>query len=165
MPLVELNELVPLVPKGTRLLGLDPGTKTIGLAISDGSLKVASPIGTIRRSKFTKDATELAAICKERDVGGLVMGLPVNMDGSEGPRCQSVRQLAQNLIDKAGFTQPITFWDERLSTSAVERFLVGEADMTRKRRAEVVDKMAAAYILQGALDALAHISAAPSQES
>lgn len=156
LPIVTLNDLVSLVPKGMRLLGLDPGTRTIGLAISDGGLKVASPIGTIRRRKFTQDAAELAAICKERDVGGLVIGLPVNMDGSEGPRCQSVRQLAENLITKTGFTQPIAFWDERLSTSAVERFLVTEADMTRKRRAEVVDKMAAAYILQGALDALSH---------
>lgn len=143
------------------MLGLDPGTKTIGLAVSDGSLKVASPIDTIRRSKFTKDAAALAAVCEERGVGGLVIGLPVNMDGTEGPRCQSVRQLAQNLEEKAGFTQPIVFWDERLSTSAVERFLVTEADMTRKRRAEVVDKMAAAYILQGALDALAHVASDP----
>ena len=161
LPVVELTDLVPLLPRGSRLLGLDPGTKTIGLAISDGGLTVASPVGTIRRSKFTKDAAELAAICKEREVGGLVMGLPVNMDGSEGPRCQSVRQLAENLISKAGFTQPIVFWDERLSTSAVERFLVDEADMTRKRRAEVVDKMAAAYILQGALDALSHAATDP----
>lgn len=156
MPVVDLKDLVCQLPRGSRLLGLDPGTKTIGLAVSDGSLKVASPIDTIRRSKFTKDAEALAAICAERDVGGLVIGLPVNMDGTEGPRCQSVRQLAQNLIEKAGFMQPIVFWDERLSTSAVERFLVDEADMTRKRRAEVVDKMAAAYILQGALDALEH---------
>lgn len=161
LPLVELKDLVPLLPRERRLLGLDPGTKTIGLAVSDGSLKVASPIGTIRRSKFTKDAAELAAVCEERDVGGLVIGLPVNMDGTEGPRCQSVRQLAQNLIEKAGFTQPMAFWDERLSTSAVERFLVSEADMTRKRRGEVVDKMAAAYILQGALDALAHAANQP----
>ncbi len=160
MPVVDLKDLVASLPKGSRLLGLDPGTKTIGLAISDGSLKVASPIDTIRRSKFMKDATALAAVCEERDVGGLIIGLPVNMDGTEGPRCQSVRQLAQNLIEKAGFTQPIAFWDERLSTSAVERFLVSEADMTRKRRAEVVDKMAAAYILQGALDALAHVESA-----
>ncbi|TQV80960.1 Holliday junction resolvase RuvX [Denitrobaculum tricleocarpae] len=164
MPLVAFTDLLSKVPKGLRLLGLDPGTKTIGLAISDGGFMVASPIGTIKRSKFTKDAKELAGICKEREVGGLIMGLPVNMDGTEGPRCQSVRQLAQNLIDKAGFTQPIAFWDERLSTSAVERFLVGEADMTRKRRADVVDKMAAAYILQGALDALANQSRAQESE-
>lgn len=161
LPVVAFSDLVSQIPKGMRLLGLDPGTKTIGLAISDGGFVVASPIGTIRRSKFTKDAEELAAVCKERDIGGLIMGLPVNMDGSEGPRCQSVRQLAQNLVHKAGFTQPIAFWDERLSTSAVERFLVGEADMTRKRRADVVDKMAAAYILQGALDALANQTGDP----
>ncbi len=159
LPVVALSELFPALPKGTRLLGLDPGSKTIGMAISDGGFMVASPIGTIRRKKFTQDAAALAEVCKERNVGGLIMGLPVNMDGSEGPRCQSVRQLAQNLIEKAGFTQPIAFWDERLSTSAVEKFLVGEADMTRKRRSEVVDKMAAAYILQGALDAMANTHA------
>ncbi len=164
MPVVAFTDLVSQVPKGLRLLGLDPGTKTIGLAISDGGFMVASPIGTIRRTKFMKDAEELAAVCKERDVGGLILGLPVNMDGTEGPRCQSVRQLAQNLVDKAGFTHPIAFWDERLSTSAVERFLVGEADMTRKRRADVVDKMAAAYILQGALDALANQTVDPADD-
>ena len=139
---------------GSRLLGIDQGEKTLGLAVSDRDLKVASPVETIRRRKFTQDAAELRQICDERTIGGLVIGLPVNMDGSEGPRCQSVRQFAANLLEKAGFDIPIAFWDERLSTSAVEKFLVGEADMTRKRRGEVVDKMAAAYILQGALDAL-----------
>jgi putative Holliday junction resolvase len=150
-----VTDLAARLAPGERLLGLDPGSKTIGLAISDSALKVASPLETIKRGKFTQDAARVAEICKEYRVGGLVIGLPVNMDGSEGPRCQSVRALARNLTEKAGFTQPIAFWDERLSTAAVERFLVGEADMTRKRRAEVVDKMAAAYILQGALDALA----------
>ncbi len=139
---------------GTRLLGLDLGEKTIGLAISDRGFKVASPLETIRRAKFTKDAEALAALCEDRGVGGLVLGLPVNMDGSEGPRCQSVRQFAANLAELAGFTLPVAFWDERLSTAAVERVLVGEADLSRKRRGQVVDKMAAAYILQGALDAL-----------
>jgi putative Holliday junction resolvase len=150
-----LTELADRLAKGERLLGLDPGTKTIGLAISDSALAVASPLETIKRARFTQDAERLAAVCRDYKVGGLVFGLPVNMDGSEGPRCQSVRALARNLVEKAGFTQPVAFWDERLSTAAVERFLVSEADMTRKRRAEVVDKMAAAYILQGALDALA----------
>ncbi len=150
-----VTDLAARLAPGERLLGLDPGTKTIGLAISDSALKVASPLETIKRGKFTQDAERLAAVCKEYRVGGLVIGLPVNMDGSEGPRCQSVRALARNLVEKAGFTQPIAFWDERLSTAAVERFLVDEADMTRKRRSEVVDKMAAAYILQGALDAIA----------
>ena len=142
------------LPAGSRLLGLDLGSKTIGLAISDSGLTVASPLETIRRGKFTRDAETLAALCRERRVGGLVLGLPVNMNGSEGPRCQSTRQFAANLIQVAGFTLPVAFWDERLSTAAVERFLVDEADLSRGRRAEVVDKMAAAYILQGALDRL-----------
>ncbi len=150
-----VTELPERLKRGERLLGLDPGSKTIGLAISDSALTVASPLKTIKRGKFTQDAERLAEICRDYRVGGLVIGLPVNMDGTEGPRCQSVRQLARNLVEKAGFTQPIAFWDERLSTAAVERFLVDEADMTRKRRAAVVDKMAAAYILQGALDAIA----------
>jgi len=140
---------------GQRLLGLDPGSKTIGVAVSDSALKVASPLETIKRAKFTQDAAQLARICTDYRIGGLVIGLPVNMDGSEGPRCQSVRALARNFREKAGLDLPMAFWDERLSTAAVERFLVDEADMTRKRRAAVVDKMAAAYILQGALDALA----------
>jgi putative Holliday junction resolvase len=152
--IVAPHDLLDHLAPGKRLLGLDLGDKTIGLAISDRGLKVASPLETIRRSKFTKDAEALAALCAARGVGGLVLGLPVNMDGSEGPRCQSVRQFAANLAELAGFTLPIAFWDERLSTAAVERVLIGEADMSRKRRGQVVDKMAAAYILQGALDAL-----------
>ncbi len=158
MTIVPVSDLLSRVDRGQRLLGLDLGDKTIGLAISDRGLKVASPLETIRRTKFTKDAEALAALCESRKVGGLVLGLPVNMDGSEGPRCQSVRQFAANLAELAGFTLPIAFWDERLSTAAIERVLVGEADMSRKRRGEVVDKMAAAYILQGALDALSRPS-------
>jgi putative Holliday junction resolvase len=153
-----VTELAARLQPGQRLLGLDPGSKTIGVAVSDSALKVASPLETIKRGKFSDDAARLAVLCRDYRIGGLVIGLPVNMDGSEGPRCQSVRQLARNLTEKAGFTQPIAFWDERLSTAAVERFLVSEADMTRKRRAEVVDKMAAAYILQGALDAISRQS-------
>ncbi len=156
MPILDLQALAEALPKGARLLGLDLGSKTIGLAISDSGLKVASPLETIRRGKFTKDADSLARLCQARDVGGLVLGLPVNMDGSEGPRCQSTRQFAANLIELAGLDLPVAFWDERLSTAAVERFMRDEADMTRRRRAEVVDKMAAAYILQGALDGLRH---------
>ncbi|NIA70251.1 Holliday junction resolvase RuvX [Pelagibius litoralis] len=148
-------DLPEKLARGQRLLGIDPGSKTLGLAISDSALKIASPLDTIRRAKFAQDAAHLAEICSERRVGGLVIGLPVNMDGSEGPRCQSVRQFARNLSEKAGFHMAIAFWDERLSTAAVQRFLIDEADMTRKRRSEVVDKMAAAYILQGALDAIA----------
>ncbi|GAB4357039.1 MAG: Holliday junction resolvase RuvX [Kiloniellaceae bacterium] len=150
-----VTELAARLQPGQRLLGLDPGSKTIGVAISDSALKVASPLETIQRARFTQDAARLAEICRDYRVGGLVIGLPVNMDGSEGPRCQSVRALARNLKEKAGLDLPVAFWDERLSTAAVERFLVDEADMTRKRRGAVVDKMAAAYILQGALDAIA----------
>jgi len=149
-----VTELAARLQPGQRLLGLDPGSKTIGVAVSDSALKVASPLETIKRAKFTQDAEQLSRICADYRIGGLVIGLPVNMDGSEGPRCQSVRALARNLREKAGFELPMAFWDERLSTAAVERFLVDEADMTRKRRGEVVDKMAAAYILQGVLDAI-----------
>ncbi len=154
MPEVRLEELPGLLAPGQRLLGVDPGSKTLGLAIADRNRVVASPLETIRRKKFTLDAERLAEICREREVGGLIIGLPVNMDGSEGPRCQSARQFAANLDGKAELALPFAFWDERLSTSAVERFLIEEADMTRARRSQVVDKMAAAYILQGALDAL-----------
>ena len=151
----DLHALPALLPPRARLLGLDQGEKTLGLAISDSRLRLASPLETIRRKKFGADAATLGAICETREVGGLVFGLPVNMDGSEGPRCQSVRQFAANLEEIAGFQLPMAFWDERLSSAAVERLLVAEADMRRDKRRAVVDKMAAAYILQGALDALA----------
>jgi putative Holliday junction resolvase len=154
MPLYPITEMSGRLAKGKRLLGLDLGDKTIGLALSDPGLTVASPIDTIRRGKFTRDAEALIRAIEDRGVGGLVIGLPVNMDGTEGPRCQSTRQFAANLLTKTDI--PIAFWDERMSTAAVERLLTNEADMTRKRRGEVVDKMAAAYILQGALDAMAH---------
>jgi len=137
---------------GRRLLGFDLGRKTIGLALSDAGLMIASPLETIRRRKFGADAEHLKALCAEHGVGGLVIGLPRNMDGSEGPRAQSTRQFARNVEAKLGL--PYAFWDERLSTAAVERMLVDEADMTRRRRGDVVDKLAAAYILQGALDAM-----------
>ncbi len=136
-----------------RLLGLDVGAKTVGLALSDVSLMVATPMETVRRGKFAEDAARLRALIAAEGVGGLIIGLPVEMDGTEGPRCQSVRQFADNLLEHLDL--PMAFWDERLSTKAVERVLIEEADMTRKRRAEVIDKMAAANILQGALDAIA----------
>lgn len=151
----DLQEMPGQIARNTRLLGLDLGEKTIGLAISDPGLMVASPLETITRKKFTLDAEKLEKVIADRNVGGLVFGWPVNMDGSEGPRCQSTRQFARNLAQLRGLTLPIAFWDERLSTAAIERFLINEADMTRGRRDEVVDKMAAGYILQGALDALA----------
>ncbi len=149
----KLDALPGLIGRGRRLLGLDLGTQTIGIAISDPMLSVASPLTTIRRVKFTPDAAALAAIVKERQVGGLLYGLPFNMDGTEGPRCQSTRDFARE-FDRV-CPLPYAFWDERLSTAAVERMLTDEADMTRKRRAAVVDRAAAAWILQGALDALA----------
>ncbi len=151
MAVVDMVEMEALLARGACLLGLDLGEKTIGLAVSDGSLMIATPMETLKRSKFTADAERLSAVITERGVGGLVIGLPVNMDGSEGPRCQSARQFAENLLGRIDI--PIAFWDERLSTAAVTRTLL-EADVSRRRRAEVVDKMAAAYILQGALDRL-----------
>jgi putative Holliday junction resolvase len=143
---------------GQRLLGLDLGEKTIGVAISDPGLTVASSIDTIRRVKFTEDVKQLAKLMAGREVGGIIVGLPINMDGTQGPRCQSVRHFAENLLkrtDLLGAEPEIAFWDERLSTAVVQRFLTDEVDMRRNKRAQAVDKMAAAYILQGALDALA----------
>jgi putative Holliday junction resolvase len=134
-----------------RLLGLDVGTKTIGLALSDVTRSIATPYETIRRTKFTSDAEILVNIVDKMEVGGLIIGLPINLDGSEGPRAQSTRAFARNLAKHIDL--PMAFWDERLSTAAVERHLI-EAGASRKRRAEVVDRMAAAYILQGALDRL-----------
>ncbi|HWA45489.1 MAG TPA: Holliday junction resolvase RuvX [Hypericibacter adhaerens] len=152
MPLLAADALRQALPPRGALMGLDVGTKTIGMALSDPDRRVASPLDTIRRTKFGEDAARLEALIDERRVAGLVIGLPVALDGSEGPRCQSVRQFAANLMARRDL--PTLLWDERFSTAAIERFLVDEADMSRKRRSEVVDKMAAAYILQGALDAL-----------
>ena len=153
MSIRTLQELKEETPPGTCLMGLDLGSKTIGLAIADAAAIIASPIETIKRQKFSKDAQNLIKIINERKVGGLVFGLPVRMDGTEGSRCQSTRQFATNFLERREIG--IAFWDERLSTLAVEKFLINEVDMTRKRRGEVIDKMAAAYILQGALDSLA----------
>lgn len=138
--------------RNQRLLGLDLGEKTIGLALSDPGLSVASPVTTIRRTKFTADAQELLKLVDARQVGGLVIGLPLNMDGSEGPRCQSVRQFALNLSKLRDL--PTLFWDERLSTVAVEREMI-EADLSRAKRGKIIDQAAAAFILQGVLDSLA----------
>ncbi len=148
-PALSLADLADRIPDDCCLLGLDLGAKTIGLAISDAGLRIASPLTTIRRSKFGPDSDRLLALCAERAVGGLIIGLPKNMDGSEGPRAQATRAFARNLAQKSAL--PIAYWDERLSTAAVTRTLL-EADASRKRRGEVVDKMAAAFILQGALD-------------
>jgi putative Holliday junction resolvase len=134
------------------LMGLDLGTKTIGVAVSDGLRMTATALETVRRAKFSADAKRLEEIIAGRGIAAIVLGLPRNMDGSEGPRCQSTRAFARNLA--ARIAQPIAFWDERLTTVAAERALLA-ADSSRKRRREVIDKVAAAYILQGALDRLA----------
>ena len=137
---------------GTRLLGFDLGTKTIGLALSDPGLTVASPIQTLPRRKFSRDVIILQNLVEERNIGAFVFGLPINMDGSEGPRAQGTRDFAANLVNHIKL--PLAFWGERLSTAVVERLMIDEADLSRKKRAQSVDKMAAAYILQGTLDAL-----------
>ena len=146
------------LPRQRGLLGLDLGTRTIGVALSDRLLTAATPVETIRRTKFTADAARLLALAARHEAGGLVLGLPRNMDGSEGPRAQSARAFARNL--EALTPLPITFWDERLSTVAAERALI-TADTSRKRRAEVIDAVAASYILQGLLDRLSHLRADP----
>lgn len=152
--LLEPSEFWPAVEFSTkpRLLGLDLGSKTIGTAIADSRMSVASPIALIGRTKFTADRLELEKLIKDYSITGLVFGWPLNMDGTEGPRCQATRDFARNLQD-VGLNMPMMAWDERMSSQAVERFLIREQDMTRTRRAQVVDKMAAAYILQAALDA------------
>lgn len=149
-----IEELAGVIPATRALIGLDLGTKTIGVAISDSFQSVATPIETVKRKKFGLDAARLLEIIAHRTVGGIILGLPRNMDGSEGPRCQSTRAFARNL---SGLTPlPIGFWDERLSTVAAERALL-EADTSRKRRSEVIDHVAASFILQGVLDRLSHL--------
>lgn len=151
MILEDPSSFLAALPRAQSLAGLDLGTQTIGVAVSDTFLSVATPLETIKRRKFTLDAARLAEIVATRQIGGVVLGLPRNMDGSEGPRCQSTRAFARNLEKIDGLDIPLTFWDERLSTVAAERALL-EADTSRKRRAEVIDHVAAGYILQGALD-------------
>jgi putative Holliday junction resolvase len=152
MPLRNPTDLKASLHPGARLMGLDLGTKTIGLALSDTLLMVATPLKTLERGKFGRDAALLQQLRREHNVGALVLGLPLNMDGSEGPRAQATRAFARNLLQ---LDDPeICFWDERLSTAAVTRGMI-EADLTRRRRAEIVDRAAAAYILQGLLDRLA----------
>ena len=153
MPVMDIMELPAALARNTPVVGLDLGEKTIGVAVSDLSRRIASPLALIRRKKFTDDANELFALMDQRGAAGVVIGLPLNMDGTEGARCQSNRAFARNLIRLRDL--PIAFWDERLSTAAVERVLIGEADLTRSKRAEVVDRAAAGYILQGALDRMA----------
>jgi len=152
----DIADFATALPPGQPIMGLDLGTKTIGVALSDRLLSVASPFETIKRRKFGLDAAQLLEIATKREAAGLVLGLPRNMDGTEGPRCQSTRAFARNLAQLTDL--PISFWDERLSTVAAERALL-EADASRKRRAEVIDNIAASYILQGVLDRLRHMRA------
>ena len=149
-----LADFAQALPEYGAIGGLDLGTKTIGVSVSDHMRSIASPLKTIKRQKFTEDAEYLLSICKGRALCGLILGLPRNMDGSEGPRAQSTRTFARNLFRKTDV--PISFWDERLSTIAAEKALL-EADTTRKRRSEVIDRVAASYILQGALDRLRYL--------
>jgi putative holliday junction resolvase len=154
-PLIAIEDLPRLLVPEARLLGLDVGTKTVGMALSDVTRSIATPYDTVRRTKFTADAKSIRDVVARNGVGALVIGLPLHLDGSEGRRAQSTRAFARNLA--AHVEVPMVFWDERLSTAAVERHLI-EADASRKRRAEVIDRMAAAYILQGALDRLKRLA-------
>jgi len=149
-----IEEFAQTLRPMTPLAGLDLGTKTIGVAVSDRLRNSATPLETVKRTKFTNDANRLLAIAKERELGGFILGLPRNMDGTEGARCQSTRAFARNLERLTDL--PIGFWDERLSTVAAERVLI-EADTSRAKRAEVIDHVAAGYILQGVLDRLGHL--------
>ena len=154
MILNDISQDAASIPSFQALMGLDLGTKTIGVAVSDGMQSVATPLETIRRRKFTQDAERILEIIKDRNIGAIILGLPLNMDGREGPRVQSTRAFARNLERLTPL--PITFWDERLSTVAAERALL-EGDTSRKRRSEVIDHVAASYILQGVLDRLGHL--------
>jgi putative Holliday junction resolvase len=153
--LIAIEDLPPKLAPEARLLGLDVGTKTVGMALSDVTRSIATPYDTIRRTKFTADAKTIGEVIERNRVGAVVIGLPINLDGTEGPRAQSTRAFARNLA--AHIAVPMLFWDERLSTAAVERHLI-EAVVSRKRRAEIVDRMAASYILQGALDRLRRLA-------
>lgn len=153
MPVLDIEDFAAALPQYAPIVGLDPGEKTIGVAVSDVTRTVASPLALIEKTKFTKDAEALFKLMDSRGAIGIVVGLPMNMDGTEGVRCQSNRALARNLL-RIKPDLPITFWDERLSTAAVTRVLIDEHDVSRKRRDEVVDKMAAGWILQGALERL-----------
>ncbi len=150
----DIASFAATLPRARAIAGLDLGDKTIGVAVSDAFLSVATPLETVRRTKFNADAAHILAIAKERDLAGLVLGLPFNMDGSEGPRCQSTRAFARNLARLTDL--PIGYWDERLSTVAAERALLA-ADTSRKRRSQVIDHVAAGFILQGVLDRLGHL--------
>ncbi|NKB44511.1 MAG: Holliday junction resolvase RuvX [Alphaproteobacteria bacterium] len=152
MTICKPTALLEALGPGQCLLGLDVGTKTVGIAVSDRARIIASPLTVIRRTKFTKDAEALFTLIDDNDVGALVVGLPVEMDGNEGRQAQYVRTFVDNLLNLRDLT--VAFWDERLSTVAVERMMVEKADLSRKKRGKVVDRAAAAYILQGVIDLL-----------
>jgi putative Holliday junction resolvase len=156
-PDISIEEFAARLSPGSRLAGLDLGTKTIGIALSDPGLRIATPFHTIRRTKFGKDAEELLALCAREKVGGLILGFPINMNNTEGPRAQATRAFLRNLAPLTDV--PVVLWDERLSTAAAERAMI-EADLSRRKRAEKIDAAAAAFILQGALDRLARLRAA-----
>jgi putative Holliday junction resolvase len=153
MPIFNIRELRSTLQTGKRLIGLDPGAKIIGVALTDVGLMLASPHAALKRAKLSINAAEIAAIARTQDAGGLVVGLPLGLDGSFGPAAQAARDWARALSDATNL--PAAMWDERLSSAAVNRFLIGEADMTRQKRAAKVDQMAAAYMLQAALNASA----------
>ncbi len=153
MALFNLTELRAALGRDQRLIGLDPGSKTIGVALSDVSLMLASPYGSLKRGKLKANALEIAAIARKEGAGGVVVGLPLSMDGTAGPAAQAARDWTLALSETTGL--PAALWDERMSSAAVNRFLIGEVDLTRKRRAEAVDRAAAAWMLQSALDASA----------
>ena len=153
---ISIEELARTLPPSARLAGLDLGTKTIGIALSDPGLRIATPFHTIQRTKFGKDAEELLALCARERIGGLILGLPINMNNTEGPRAQATRAFLRNLAPLTDL--PVVLWDERLSTAAAERAMI-EADLSRRKRAEKIDAAAAAFILQGALDRLGRLRA------
>ena len=153
-PEIPIEDLAARLPPGARLAGLDLGTKTIGIALSDPGLRLATPLRTIRRTKFAADAAELLSVCARENVGGLVLGLPINMNNTEGPRAQATRAFLRSLAPLT--TLPVVLWDERLSTAAAERAMI-EMDVSRRKRAEKIDAAAAAFILQGALDRLTRL--------
>ena len=153
MPIINLTALAAALPRGARLIGLDPGRRHIGVALSDVELRLAGPYATLKRGRLAANAAEIAAIARREGAGALVVGLPLAMDGSIGPAAQAARDWTHALSTATGL--PAALWDERLSTAAVERMLIGTADLSRRRRAQVVDRAAAAWMLQGALDAWA----------
>jgi putative Holliday junction resolvase len=163
MALFNLTDLRAALPRGQRLIGLDPGSKVVGLALSDASLMLASPYGSIRRGKLAANAAELAAIIRKENAGGLVAGLPLSMDGSFGPAAQAAKDWAMAIAAAVGL--PVALWDERLSSAAVNRMLISEADLTRAKRAAAVDAAAAAYMLQSALDATRPAARVPATET